>query len=40
MVIAGLTLVVLIEKVSPLGVQASRGVGGALCAAGIWFIAR
>ena len=40
MVIAGLTIVVLIEKVSPLGVQASRGIGGMLCAAGVWFIVR
>jgi predicted metal-binding membrane protein len=39
-VIAGLTVVVLIEKVSPLGIHASRGIGGLLCAAGVWFIVR
>jgi predicted metal-binding membrane protein len=40
MVIVGLTLVVVIEKVSPMGLQASRGIGAVLCAAGVWFIVR
>jgi predicted metal-binding membrane protein len=38
MVITGLTVVVLVEKLSPIGSQASRGLGGLLCAAGVWLL--
>ena len=39
-VIVGLTAIVLIEKLMPLGVAASRGFGALLLAAGAWFILR
>jgi predicted metal-binding membrane protein len=39
-VIIGLTVVVLIEKVTPIGVHASRALGGVMIAAGVWFIVR
>ena len=39
-VIIGLTALVLVEKVTPIGVQASRVVGGLMIAAGVWFIVR
>ena len=38
LVIAGLTVLVLVEKLSPIGSQASRGLGGLLCAAGVWWL--
>lgn len=39
-VIVCLTALVLIEKVVPLGVVVSRGLGALLLAAGVWFIVR
>lgn len=37
-VIVGLTVVVLVEKLSPVGVLASRWLGAGLAAAGIWMM--
>jgi predicted metal-binding membrane protein len=39
-VIIGLTAIVLIEKATPIGVHASRALGGLMIAGGVWFIAR
>lgn len=39
-VIVSLTAMVLIEKVTPIGVQASRAMGGAMLAGGVWFLLR
>jgi predicted metal-binding membrane protein len=39
-VIAGVTAIVLVEKVTRIGVQASRALGIGLLAAGIWFLTR
>jgi predicted metal-binding membrane protein len=39
-VIVGLTVVVLIEKLTPIGVQAGRVVGTVLIAAGLWWLVR
>ena len=38
-VIVGLTAIVLVEKVSPVGVAVSRGLGVVLVAAGVWLVA-
>ncbi|MBA3269614.1 MAG: DUF2182 domain-containing protein [Acidobacteria bacterium] len=37
-VIVGLTAIVLIEKLTPIGVHASRALGVVLAAAGVWFL--
>jgi len=39
-VILGLTVVVLVEKVTPIGVQASRVLGVLMTAAGTWLVLR
>ena len=39
-VIVGLTAIVLIEKVTPLGVRVSQVLGAVMLAAGTWFIVR
>jgi predicted metal-binding membrane protein len=39
-VIVGLTVIVLVEKVTPVGVAASRVLGGVMIAAGAWFLLR
>jgi len=39
-VIVGLTAIVLIEKVTPVGVRASRVLGALMLATGAWFIVR
>ncbi len=39
-VIVGLTAIVLIEKVTPLGVRVSRVLGALMLAAGAWFMVR
>ena len=38
MVIVGLTAIVLIEKISPIGVLASRVLGVVLLGAGAWWL--
>lgn len=39
-VIVGLTAIVLVEKVTRVGMQAARVLGGLMMAAGIWFVIR
>jgi predicted metal-binding membrane protein len=39
-VIVGLTAIVLIEKVTPLGVPISRMLGALMLATGAWFVIR
>lgn len=39
-VIVGLTAIVVIEKMMPLGVGVGRGLGALMLAAGVWFILR
>jgi len=39
-VIAGLTIIVLVEKLTPIGAAAARVLGVAMLAGGAWFLAR